>query len=100
LELVAFGPEEDKARVLMGLRGPQPLMAYYHRKCLPAAMRLFEEGELRTRKLLQLVGARYIPMERVHELDPEELSFINVNYPEDLNKAYQLGRKRGLFDTE
>ena len=99
LELIAFGPEDDKARAPLGLRGPQPLIAYYHRKCLPAAMRLFDSGELRTRRLLELVNARYIPPEVVHKLDPEELSFINVNYPDDLDKAYQLGRMRGLFDT-
>ncbi len=99
LELVAFGPKDDKARAPMGPRGPQPLLAYYHRLCLPAALRLLEKGELKTRMLLEAVGASYIPLEEVHRVDPEELSFINVNYPEDLDKAYQLGRMRGLFDT-
>lgn len=99
LELIAFGPEGDKARAPMGLKGPQPLLAYYHRTCLPAAMRLLEKGELRIRFLLQAVGANYIPLEEVHKIDPEELSFINVNYPDELDKAYQIGRERGLFDT-
>jgi molybdopterin-guanine dinucleotide biosynthesis protein A len=99
LELVAFGPEDDKARAPMGLKGPQPLLAYYHRLCLPAAMRQLEKGELRIRFLLKAVGASYIPLEEVHKVDPEELSFLNVNYPEDLEKAYKIGRERGLFDT-
>lgn len=100
LKLIITGPEEDKARAPMGEKGPQPLLAYYHRKCLPAAMRLLEEGELRTRMLLKAVGASYISREEVLKVDPDELSFLNVNYPEDLDKAYQLGRMRGLFDTE
>jgi molybdenum cofactor guanylyltransferase len=99
LELIAFGPEDDKARAPMGGKGPQPLLAYYHRKCLPAAMRLLEKGELRIRFLLQAVGANYIPLEKVHKIDPEEHSFLNVNYPDELDKAYKIGRERGLFDT-
>lgn len=99
LELIAFGPEDDKARAPMGVKGPQPLLAYYHRRCLPAAMRLLEKGELRIRFLLQAVGANYIPLEEVHKIDPEEISFLNVNYPNELDKAYQIGRERGLFDT-
>lgn len=99
LELIASGPEDDKARAPMGSKGPQPLLAYYHRLCLPAALRLLDGGELKTRLLLNAVGASYIPLEQVRKLDPEELSFLNVNYPEDLDKAYQLGRRRGLFDT-
>jgi len=100
LKLIISGHKDDKARAPMGERGPQPLLAYYHRKCLPAALRLLEQGELRTRLLLKAVGARYIPLEDVRQVDPEELSFINVNYPEDLDRAYQLGRLRGLFDTD
>ena len=100
LELIMSGCEDHKARAPMGEKGPQPLLAYYHRKCLPAALRLMEQGEFRARMLLKAVGANYIPREQVLKVDPEELSFLNVNYPEDLDKAYQLGRMRGLFDTE
>jgi molybdopterin-guanine dinucleotide biosynthesis protein A len=99
LKLIASGHKDDKARAPMGEKGPQPLLAYYHRKCLPAAMRLLREGERKTRLLLEAVGARYIPLEEVLKVDPDQLSFFNVNYPEDLDKAYQLGRMRGLFDT-
>lgn len=100
LKLIVSGHKDDKARAPMGDKGPQPLLAYYHRKCLPAALRLLEEGERKTRLLLEAVGARYIPLEEVLKVDPEQLSFFNVNYPEDLEKARQLGRVRGLFDTD
>ncbi len=99
IELLAFGPETDKARAPLGPRGPEPLLAYYHRKCLPPALKLLEQGERRARMLLEAVKARYISRQQVRDVDPEELSFINVNYPEDLEKAYQLGCDRGLFDT-
>jgi molybdopterin-guanine dinucleotide biosynthesis protein A len=100
LKLIVSGSKDHTALAPMGDKGPQPLLAYYHRKCLPAALRLLEKGELRTRMLLKAVGAGYIPREEVLKVDPDELSFLNVNYPEDLDEAYQLGRMRGLFDTE
>lgn len=100
IKLIISKVKDDKALAPMGPKGPQPLLAYYQRGCLPAALRLLEQGELRTRMLLKAVGAGYIPHEDVLKVDPEELSFINVNYPEDLDKAYQLGLMRGLFDTE
>jgi molybdopterin-guanine dinucleotide biosynthesis protein A len=101
LELLAFGGEpEDRARTPMGPGGPEPLLAYYHRRALPAAMRLLEKGDKRPRMLLKAVGARYFSPQETAQADPEGLSFFNVNYPEDLQKAHRLGLERGLFDTE
>lgn len=101
LELLAAGPEEDLARAPVGPRGwPEPLLAYYHRDALPAARRLFQRGERRTRLLLEAVGARLLEPDQTARADPEGLSFLNVNYPEDLDRALRLGRARGLFDTD
>jgi len=99
LKLVASSPKDEKALAPLGPKGPEPLLAYYHRDCLPAALRLLEQGERRLRMLLQAVGARYLGREDIRAVDSEDLSFINVNYPEDLDRAYQLGLARGLFDT-
>jgi molybdopterin-guanine dinucleotide biosynthesis protein A len=101
LELLAAGPEADLARAPVGPRGrPEPLLAYYHRDALPAARRLFQRGERRTRLLLEAVGARLLEPDQTARADPEGLSFLNVNYPEDLDRALRLGRARGLFDTD
>jgi molybdopterin-guanine dinucleotide biosynthesis protein A len=75
-------------------------LAYYHRDALPAARRLFQRGERRTRLLLEAVGARLLEPDQTARADPEGLSFLNVNYPEDLDRALRLGRARGLFDTD
>lgn len=100
LRLLASGPEEDLARAPVGPRGwPEPLLAYYHRDALPAAQRLFQKGERRTRKLVEAVGARLMGRDECARADPEGVSFLNVNYPQDLEKARQLGRSCGLFDT-
>lgn len=89
-----------KALAPIGPHGwPEPLMAYYSRACLPAALRLLERGEPRTRMLLKAVNADLLPAETVRELDPEMLSFLNVNHPQDLAAAEAAGRASGLFAT-
>lgn len=91
---------QERALAPRGPKGwPEPLLAYYSRACLPAALRLVEQGERRPRMLLKAVGASYLEAAQVAELDPEGLSFLNVNYPEDLERARQAAAQCGLFDT-
>jgi len=100
LEMLAQGPEDDLARAPVGPQGwPEPLLAYYHRGVLPEALRLLEQGERRTRILLQRVGARLIPAREVAQADPDGVSFVNINYPEDLARAERIVGHSGLFDT-
>jgi molybdopterin-guanine dinucleotide biosynthesis protein A len=99
LEALARAHGRDRALAPLGPRWPEPLLAYYGRDCLPAILRLIEEGDRRPRMLLKAVGAQLMPREEVQALDPEGLSFMNVNFPEDLERAEREGRLRGLFDT-
>ncbi len=90
----------QRALTPLGPKGwPEPLLAYYSRQCLPAALRLFDSGEQRPRMLLGAVGAQVLPAEEVALLDPQGLSFLNVNLPEDLEEAARLAASCGLFDT-
>ena len=73
-------------------------MAYYSRDCLPAAMRLLKQGELRPTSLLNSIRPLMITREEVHQVDPEDMSFINVNFPEDLEKARTI-MQGGNLDT-
>lgn len=99
--LAALARAHGREKVLapLGPRWPEPLLAYYGRDCLPAILRLLEQGEWRPRMLLKAVGATLMPREEVVRYDPEGLSFLNVNFPEDLAQAEREGRLRGLFDT-
>ncbi len=90
LRLLARGPEKDQARAPLSPGGMEPLMAYYHRSCLPAALRLLRSGDRRPRMLLKAVGANMIPVEEVARVDPEGISLFNVNYPADLERAEEL----------
>ncbi len=99
LGLVAAAEPGQVARAPVGPRGLEPLVAWYSRKCLPLAQSLLARGERRSRSLLEASGATFLEWEQVRQVDPEGLSFMNVNYPEDLKKAERLAADRGLIDT-
>jgi|Deesub1362A_J573_1020465.scaffolds.fasta_scaffold03040_4 molybdopterin-guanine dinucleotide biosynthesis protein A len=99
LRRLAFGRDGALARAPLGPRGPEPLVAYYHRRCLPAAQRLLARGERRLRMLLKEVDTDFVSQQEVARLDPQGHSFLNVNYPQDLERAAALGRACGRFDT-
>eukprot|EP01022_Parablepharisma_sp_SALTPOND_P024716 TRINITY_DN5536_c0_g1_i1.p3 TRINITY_DN5536_c0_g1~~TRINITY_DN5536_c0_g1_i1.p3 ORF type:complete len:207 (-),score=67.82 TRINITY_DN5536_c0_g1_i1:12-632(-) len=90
----------QKAVAPQGPGGVEALMSWYSRDCLGPALKLVEAGERRLRILLKMVGARVLTRQEVAETDPEDLSFLNVNFPQDLERAEQEALKRGLFDTD
>ena len=89
----------QRAVACLGPGGHEPLMAWYSRECLPWALKLVQAGERRPRQLLQHVKAYIMSREEVAQVDPEDLSFINVNFPQDLERAERIAAERGLFDT-
>lgn len=100
LELVLKLRPGHKAVAAQGPGGIEPLLAWYSRDCLPTALRLMESGERRPRLLLDTIGARILTREEVAQADPEDLSFLNVNFPQDLEKAERIARESGNFDTK
>jgi len=90
LRLLAQAGEGQRAVTPMSPKGVEPLVSYYHRLCLPAALRLLESGERRPRFLLKAVRARVLSAQEVAAADPEGQSFFNVNSPEDLKRAKEL----------
>ena len=82
-----------------GPGGVEPLMAVYHRRCMAVARRLVDQGERRPRMLLEAVQARLLTPQEMAEADPDGLSLINVNHPQDLERVVQLTDACGLFDT-
>ncbi|MBU4276228.1 MAG: molybdenum cofactor guanylyltransferase [Proteobacteria bacterium] len=89
----------QKAVCCQGPGGMEPLMAWYSRECLPCAQKLVQDGERRPHRLLRQVGAYTMSREEVALVDPDDLSFINVNFPQDLERAERIAAERGLFDT-
>lgn len=66
----------------------QPLCALYRRAaCLPIAEQFIERGERRPRALLDLVRTRRVAPGELQELSGAHLFFMNVNTPEDYERA-------------
>ena len=72
---------------------PEPTHAAYSRGCLPAIQKRLERDELKIAGFFDEVRVTYIPEEEVRRLDPDLLTFFNVNTPEDLERALALARE-------
>lgn len=68
---------------------PQPLCGLYSKRCLPALNRLIRrEGRAASmRDLLSLVRTRYVAGGEVRRVDPEGLSFLDIDTREDYRQA-------------
>ena len=83
-----LGEARGAAVVPEGLRGPEPLCAYYPRSMLEIIERQIGSGDLRLGALLDVLPDRIvIPLERVAELGHPERLFKNVNTVADLETA-------------
>jgi molybdenum cofactor guanylyltransferase len=72
----------------------QPLHAVYRRSVASLLKAQLERGELRPIFLYDKVRTRDIREDEIRRHDPEGLSFLNMNSPEDYEAALQLWRKR------
>jgi molybdopterin-guanine dinucleotide biosynthesis protein A len=65
----------------------QPLLAVYRRSILPQLEAQIATGELRASALLAEVRTRTVEEEAIRTLDPQGLSFFNMNTPRDYQDA-------------
>ena len=65
----------------------QTLSAVYSKRCLPVIDTMLAVGELRVHALYDRIDARIIQPHEWQALDPQGLSFFNINTPEDFEKA-------------
>lgn len=73
----------------------EPLCAVYSKNCLAPIQELLEQNELRISELFSMVKVRYIEEDEINSLDPEHLSFFNINSQADLTRARRLATERG-----
>ena len=76
----------DVVAPLIGGRA-EPTHAFYSRRCLPVIRRRLERGELKSSGFYDEVAVRYITEGEARRLDPELLSFFNINDAADLERA-------------
>ncbi|MFO8058107.1 MAG: molybdenum cofactor guanylyltransferase [bacterium] len=64
----------------------EPLFATYSKACLAPARDLLDSGEKRIRKLYELVPTGVVEEEEIKRFDPDLSTFVNLNFPADLEK--------------
>jgi len=60
----------------------EPLCAIYSKRCLPAIEASLDSGVYKITRFFDQVHVKTVPQERVQSADPELLSFLNANTPE------------------
>jgi molybdopterin-guanine dinucleotide biosynthesis protein A len=68
----------------------EPLHAVYSKNCLGAISNLLVDNSLKIDRLLDMVKVRYVEKQEIDDIDPEHLSFFNVNTNTDLDIAKEL----------
>ena len=69
---------------------PQPLLAVYRTSVQPVLARQLAEGRRRTTDLFDHVRTLRVSEAEVRRVDPEGLSYFNMNTPEDYQRALAL----------
>lgn len=73
----------------------EPLHAVYGRACLGPMEAQLRQGDLRIINILPHLRVRYLAQSEIDALDPQHLSFFNVNTQEDLERARALAAEAG-----
>lgn len=69
---------------------PEPTHALYSKTCLPHMEERLQDGKLKITGCFEHVRVRYIAEDEIDRLDPDRLSFFNVNTQDDLDRAKSL----------
>jgi molybdopterin-guanine dinucleotide biosynthesis protein A len=93
--LVSLGEGADVVMVRLA-SGLQPMHAVYSKACLPHLERMARGKQLSIQDLIKATGlaVRILSEEEVQDLDPQFLSFLNVNTPADFEFVRKLLAER------
>jgi molybdopterin-guanine dinucleotide biosynthesis protein A len=88
--MVELSPGFDAVVPRLGEGKVEPLHAVYSRSCLGSMKILLEHNQLEVTRLLNKVRVRYVEKAECQRFDPKLLSFFNINYQSDLDRAIML----------
>jgi len=71
----------------------EPLHAIYSKSCMDSMKTHLERNQLQVNSFLNTVRVRYVEQAETQRLDPQLLSFFNINYQSDLDRAIALAAK-------
>ena len=91
LRLAGLGAQADVVMPKLAT-GLQPMLAVYSKACLPHLERMAKAGQLKVQDLVKTPGltVRQVPEKDFLDVDPQLLSFFNINTPADLEFARKL----------
>ena len=69
---------------------PEPIHAAYSRACLEPIREKLDADRLKISGFFEDVRVRYFTEDRVRAIDPDLLSFFNINTEQDLEKAHKI----------
>jgi len=78
----------------------EPLHAIYSKSCLGNIKTRLEHNQLGIHTFLDTVQVRYVEQAECRRLDPQLLSFFNINYQSDLDQANILAVKNRRWRRE
>ena len=70
--------------------GYQPLCAVYSKRCLKPIEEQLTKGEMKISTLYSRVKVKKIPEETLRQVDPDLISFFNINTQEDLAVSQKM----------
>jgi len=75
--------------------GLEPLHAIYSARCLPHIKNMLDQGNLQVIGFFPKVKVYRLSQQEIRQLDPQELSFYNINTPHDMDKAREMLEELG-----
>lgn len=80
----------DGARAPRNALAAEPLLAVYRRTCLPAIRDCLQRGARALVDPLEMLDTRYLTPDIWRQYDPQGLSFININQPDDVARVQTI----------
>jgi len=74
----------------------EPLCAIYSKRCLPHIEAQLEQEDFKIIRFFRHVKVKEVPIARLLKGDSHQVSFFNVNSPDDLDQAESLAKVLGL----
>jgi molybdopterin-guanine dinucleotide biosynthesis protein A len=84
--LVNLAPTADAVVPIVDPPHSEALHAVYSKKSIPAIETCLQHNDLRVSHLFDNISVRYVDRNEIAPFDPEFLSFVNVNTPDDWKK--------------
>jgi len=92
--MVELSRDFDAVVPTLSMGNIEPLHAVYSKACLNSIRTQLDSGQLRVDSFLNKVRVRYVERSECQRLDPQLLSFFNINYQSDLDRATTLATEQ------